>query len=918
VYGLEPDISMLVVEPVQAAIWHCLNHYDFSDATFLAEKLLAESESEEAVFLVATCYYRQGRADQAHHLLSKHGASTPSSRFLLAKCSADLKKDGDAETAIRGHVVDPRKEVSLEEIIAAFGDKAVFALQILSKIYRKNQRDEKASEIDKKILKLNPLLWSSFHSLCSAGVSVDPDTIWETESLESLDHCTGANPIMNLVNLASNPPTVPSYVVNPTPGKQFNKMSSPSVTVMDSNGLETPLLYCNSISTPGQLVSTPGQMSGISILNSTGESDISNLKPTAPFVPPLLRPKIKQRIGKQSYNSIGSFSASFGLIGQSPSLHPGVAAKLLEFSSPQVVYLSPSPQTPSPSPILNHKSSLSSSPAVVPLRSSTPGVPNSSDEVMRPVKRVAMANKPDNTVLGGQQVLSHANMITPSPVNPVRRRSERLFGSTQSVKENSKGLGKGRNKNKPRTKSERQLSENELNEKNSRDSLKEKEKLSILDSDSKPPLREIHKSETVNNINLTLEAAKMQKSSVSGLLTLLKRLGQAYQKLCQYNCRESIQLFENLSSAHSSSNLVLGLLGKCYFELGEYKKCVQYFEEVREKDPFRLEMLEYYSTALWHLGSEVSLSSLAQDLQRIDKQSPITWCAAGNCFSHQKEHENAIKFFQRAVQVNPNFAYAYTLLGHEYVLIEELEKALSCFRSAVRIDNRHYNAWYGIGMTYYKQERFQLAETYYRLALGINKFSPMLLCHVAVVMHATNNSEGALDILDQAISMAPKTPLLKFERASILFNVEKYQEALDELMELKLIVPKESTVYFLIGKVHNKLGNIHLSLMNFSWAMDLDPKGANSQIKEALDPALNRQVQEMGNTTDDQGEPMMADNDSRHQDFQGDISEQFNPIIGENSETSSLAGVSPSRMMREDVEARESVNIIMADSDDSL
>lgn len=65
---------------------------------------------------------------------------------------------------------------------------------------------------------------------------------------------------------------------------------------------------------------------------------------------------------------------------------------------------------------------------------------------------------------------------------------------------------------------------------------------------------------------------------------------------------------------------------------------------------------------------------------------------------------------------------------------------------------------------------------------------------------------------------------------------------------------------------------------------------------------------------------MMADADNEtggHQDFQGDISEQFNPIIGENSETSSLAGVSPGAVMREEV-GRESVNIIMADSDDSL
>lgn len=35
-------------------------------------------------------------------------------------------------------------------------------------------------------------------------------------------------------------------------------------------------------------------------------------------------------------------------------------------------------------------------------------------------------------------------------------------------------------------------------------------------------------------------------------------------------------------------------------------------------------------------------------------------------------------------------------------------------------------------------------------------------------------------------------------------------------------------------QVHKKLGNTHLALMYFSWATDLDPKGVNSQIKEAI------------------------------------------------------------------------------------
>ena len=67
-----------------------------------------------------------------------------------------------------------------------------------------------------------------------------------------------------------------------------------------------------------------------------------------------------------------------------------------------------------------------------------------------------------------------------------------------------------------------------------------------------------------------------------------------------------------------------------------------------------MEFMEYYSTALWHLQEEVELSAVAQELTRLDKFSSQAWCAAGNCFSHQKEHENAIKFFNRAIQVKRN------------------------------------------------------------------------------------------------------------------------------------------------------------------------------------------------------------------------------------------------------------------------
>lgn len=68
-------------------------------------------------------------------------------------------------------------------------------------------------------------------------------------------------------------------------------------------------------------------------------------------------------------------------------------------------------------------------------------------------------------------------------------------------------------------------------------------------------------------------------------------------------------------------------------------------------EPYRTQLMEVYSTVLWHLQREAQLSALAQELVAFDRNSAVAWCAAGNCFSLQKEHDTAIKFFHRAVQV---------------------------------------------------------------------------------------------------------------------------------------------------------------------------------------------------------------------------------------------------------------------------
>mmetsp|Transcript_96984 Transcript_96984/g.277500 ORF Transcript_96984/g.277500 Transcript_96984/m.277500 type:complete len:664 (-) Transcript_96984:165-2156(-) len=334
-------------------------------------------------------------------------------------------------------------------------------------------------------------------------------------------------------------------------------------------------------------------------------------------------------------------------------------------------------------------------------------------------------------------------------------------------------------------------------------------------------------------------AAALKQRAVS----VLRNVGAAYHYLCQHKCREALGILQELPVRHYNTGWIQHLVGRAYFEMADYRNAKQALQHMQRLDPHRMHGLELLSTALWHLKEEVELCYLAQRVSEFDKYSPEVWCVVGNCFSLQKEHETALKFFQRAIQVDPEFTYAYTLCGHEFVANEDLEKAICMFRNAIQCDSRHYNAWFGIGSIYTKQEKFALAEYHFRRALQINPQSSVLYCHLSLALYENKKFDEALGMLKLAAHLEPRNPQVWFQRATILMSMDKNDEALQELLDVQAHSPKEAQVYFWMGKVCKKLGRIDEALRYFTFALDLDPKD-NTQIKNALERLEQADVEE--------------------------------------------------------------------------
>lgn len=130
--------------------------------------------------------------------------------------------------------------------------------------------------------------------------------------------------------------------------------------------------------------------------------------------------------------------------------------------------------------------------------------------------------------------------------------------------------------------------------------------------------------------------------------------------------------------------------------------------------------------------------------------------------------------------------------------------------------------------------RYELAEYHFQRAAEINSGSPILLTYLGIVQHAQQKADVALVQIDRAKELDDTNPLVKFNRAMVLVALSRHQEALEELQALTVLAPKESSVYFLMGKIYRRLGQGDKALMHFSWSMDLDPKGNNNLVKDAI------------------------------------------------------------------------------------
>ncbi|KAJ2347221.1 anaphase-promoting complex component apc8 [Coemansia sp. RSA 2618] len=218
------------------------------------------------------------------------------------------------------------------------------------------------------------------------------------------------------------------------------------------------------------------------------------------------------------------------------------------------------------------------------------------------------------------------------------------------------------------------------------------------------------------------------------------------------------------------SQFVLGLLAVRHYSMREFEEAGRLFAQLQRTDPYKLELSDIHSNILYVMEDRARLGELAHRCAALDRFRPETCCVIGNYYSLRREHEKAVGYFQRALQLDNKYLAAWTLMGHEFIEMKNTAAAVDAYRHAVDVDSRDYRAWYGLGQTYEMLNMAHYACSYYKQAAALRPYDSRMWCALGSCFESSGQNSQAIDSYRRALLGTAENEALAITRLAHLHD----------------------------------------------------------------------------------------------------------------------------------------------------
>jgi TolB-like protein/Tfp pilus assembly protein PilF len=190
--------------------------------------------------------------------------------------------------------------------------------------------------------------------------------------------------------------------------------------------------------------------------------------------------------------------------------------------------------------------------------------------------------------------------------------------------------------------------------------------------------------------------------------------------------------------------------------------------------------------------------------------------------------EQAMDLFRRAIEMDPEYAYAYVGLADTYMLMGDyggldLQKmvasAVPALDRALQLDSRLAPAYASLGAIRTKQFDFDAAEAAHRRAIELDpNYATAYHWYGDLLVSYANRPGDAIPLLEQAVRLDPLSPAITVTLGQAFEGMGQFEKALDLYHRAIEIAPDYVGSYFLLARMNqNVFGRLDEA---FRWRSD--------------------------------------------------------------------------------------------------
>ncbi len=214
---------------------------------------------------------------------------------------------------------------------------------------------------------------------------------------------------------------------------------------------------------------------------------------------------------------------------------------------------------------------------------------------------------------------------------------------------------------------------------------------------------------------------------------------------------------------------------------------------------------------------------LLDKLQLLDSSNEEIFIQRANIYSKKDNHEAAVKLLKRALELSDDGYDIHSLLGMEYLFMDDFKLAKESFMRCVDFDDQDYSSLYNVIYCFDFLEDFEGAIIYLNEYLDRNPYCEVAWHQLGKQYYAKHMYKEALTAFDFAIISDDSFIGAYFEKGKVLEKLGKYSEAIENYETTIQIEDPTSHAYLRIGKCYEHLGNDEMAKYYYYQTVHEDP-----------------------------------------------------------------------------------------------